>query len=71
MENETYTKDQVIEITMKALGNISVPVAFTDSIATPIRGAIKNLAVVLQMIEAEKNHNKEEAPSDESADDSE
>ena len=55
MEPMEMNKEQVIEETIKVLANISVPVALKRQILEPIEGAINNLAVVLQMIKAEKD----------------
>ncbi len=60
MENQ-MTKEQVIETTISVLSNISVPVAKKREIADPIEGCIHNLAIVLQMIEAERAANEEAA----------
>ncbi len=60
MENQ-MTKEQVIEATIQVLSNISVPVAKKREIADPIEGCIQNLAIVLQMIDAEKNATEEAA----------
>ena len=54
MENQQMTKEQVIEATIQVLSNISVPVAKKKEIADPIEGCIQNLAIVLQMCEAER-----------------
>ena len=55
------TKEPVIEETIRVLSNISVPVAKKHEIADPIEGSIQNLAIVLQMIEAEKRAAEETA----------
>lgn len=47
-------KEQVIQVTIGVLSEISVPVRLKAQIADPIDGAINNLAIVLQMIQAEK-----------------
>lgn len=60
MENQ-MTKEQVIEATIQVLSNISVPVAKKREIADPIEGCIQNLAIVLQMIEAERKATEEAA----------
>lgn len=59
--NDQMTKEQVIEATISVLSNISVPVAKKREIADPIEGCIHNLAIVLQMIEAERVANEEAA----------
>lgn len=58
-------KEQVIQATIGVLSEISVPVRLKAQIADPIDGAINNLAIVLQMIQVEKDANaqrQEEAP---------
>ena len=47
-------KEQAIQATIGVLSEISVPVRLKAQIADPIDGAINNLAIVLQMIDAEK-----------------
>lgn len=60
MENR-MNKEQVIEATINLLGEISVPVRLKEQISDPISGAIMNLAIVLQMIQAENAANKQRA----------
>lgn len=58
-------KEQVIQATIGVLSEISVPVRLKAQIADPIDGAINNLAIVLQMIQVEKDANaqrQEEEP---------
>ena len=58
-------KEQVIQATIGVLSEISVPVRLKAQVADPIDGAINNLAIVLQMIQVEKDANakpQEEAP---------
>ena len=50
-------KEQVIQATIGVLSEISVPVRLKAQIADPIDGAINNLAIVLQMIQVEKDAN--------------
>lgn len=58
------SKTEVLEKTIEVLGTIELPVYQASLIAT-IQGAIKNLSVVLQMIdEEEKTQKKEEAVKD-------
>ena len=61
MENQQMTKEQVIEATISVLSNISVPVAKKKEIADPIEGCIQNLAIVLQMCEAERQATEQAA----------
>lgn len=56
MENR-MNKEQVIEATINVLSEISVPVRLKEQISDPISGAIMNLAIVLQMIQAENEAN--------------
>ena len=48
-----YTKEQIVDFTINILGKISIPGAMIDEIGVPISSAIKNLAVVKQMMEIE------------------
>ena len=61
------TKEQVIQATIEVLANTSVPVRLKD-ITEKIDGAINNLVIVLQMIQAEKEMDEklasENAPND-------
>lgn len=53
------SKTEVLEKTIEVLGTIELPVYQASLIAT-IQGAIKNLSVVLQMIDEEEKTKKEE-----------
>lgn len=59
--DEQMNKKQVLEATIGVLSNICVPVAKQREISEPINGAIRNLAIVLQMIEAEEKAASEQA----------
>ncbi len=48
-----YTKEQIVDFTINILGKIGIPAAMIDDIGVPISSAIKNLAVVKQMMEIE------------------
>ena len=66
-----YTKEQVIQFTINILSAIRVPAMEAEEIGTPILKAIKNLMVVQEMMEAEKNQQhaeKKETIEDESMD---
>ena len=66
-----YTKEQVIQFTINILSAIRVPAMEAEEIGTPILKAIKNLMVVQEMMEAEKNQQhaeKKETIEDESID---
>ena len=70
MEEKSYTKEEVIDITINLLGQINVPVDLAKQIAIPISNAQNNLRVVLKMIEKEheleeKKHNGQEEHADE------
>ena len=47
-------KEEVISQTISLLGSIKVPIAMKEEMADPVAGAMKNLIIVLQMIEKEK-----------------
>ena len=53
-ENRQMTKEEVLQETIDVLCGIRVPISEQKSIADPIMGAIHNLLIVQQMIEAEK-----------------
>ena len=70
MEEKSYTKEEVIDITINLLGQINVPVDLAQQIAIPISNAQNNLRVVLKMIEKEqemeeKKRNGQEEHADE------
>lgn len=70
MEEKSYTKEEVIDITINLLGQINVPVDLAQQIAIPISNAQNNLRVVLKMIEKEheleeKKRNEQEEHADE------
>lgn len=70
MEEKSYTKEEVIDITINLLGQINVPVDLAQQIAIPISNAQNNLRVVLKMIEKEheleeKKRNGQEEKTDE------
>jgi hypothetical protein len=70
MEEKSYTKEEVIDITINLLGQINVPVDLAQQIAIPISNAQNNLCVVLKMIEKEheleeKKRNEQEEKTDE------
>jgi hypothetical protein len=70
MEEKSYTKEEVIDITINLLGQINVPVDLAQQIAIPISNAQNNLRVVLKMIEKEheleeKKRNEQEEKTDE------
>lgn len=58
MENQRMNKEDVLNATIGVLSDISVPVGLYDQITAPIKGAIHNLIIVLQLIEAEKEEAK-------------
>lgn len=60
MEDRSYTKEEVIDITIKLLGQIKVPAEEARQIALPIQDAQNNLRVVLEMIQKEKELAKQE-----------
>lgn len=44
--NRNYTTGEVVEMTVRILSNINVPVYLDDQIAAPIKQAVKNLKSV-------------------------
>ena len=52
-------KEDVISQTITVLGSIKVPVAMKEEVADPIADAMRNLIIVLQMIEKEKEVGKD------------
>lgn len=54
MEDRSYTKEDVIDITIKLLGHIYVPAEYARQIALPIQEAQDNLRVVKEMIQKEQ-----------------
>ena len=67
---DTMNKTQVLETTISVLSEISVPVRYKEQIADRIEGAIRNIAIAIQMIKreeemAKEKEEKEEAPAEE------
>ena len=58
MEKQQLTKEQVLEITIGVLSEISVPIKYKSQIADPIDGAIDNLVIVLQTMREEKQNQR-------------
>ena len=48
MEKDKYTAEEVIEITIRLLQEIRIPIEFVEDIGIPVRRAIENLRIVLQ-----------------------
>lgn len=61
------TKEEVISTTIDSLMDISVPVKLEEQITNPIKGAIRNLLIVLEMcrVEREANEHTADNPPDE------
>ena len=57
-------KEEIINETLNVLGSISVPVALKETVTDPIAGAMKNLIIVLQMINKEKEVEDDGAEAD-------
>ena len=60
MEDRSYTKEEIINITINLLGQIKVPAEYARQIALPIQDAQNNLLVVLEMIQKEQELAKQE-----------
>ena len=58
------TKEMVIEETIRVLNSIPVPVGLKEQILLPIEGAIRNLAIVIRMEQAEKEMREKEAQAE-------
>ena len=57
---DTMNKTQVLETTINVLSEISVPVRYKEQIADRIEGAIRNIAIAIQMIKREEEMAKEQ-----------
>lgn len=57
MEEKRMTVEEVLEITIRQLGEISVPVALYDQIAAPLKQNIGNLSLVLDALRKSKEEN--------------
>lgn len=55
------TKEDVIVATIDTLMDISVPVRLDEQISQPIKGAIRNLLIALEMCKAEREANEKPA----------
>jgi len=53
MDKQSYTIPEVIELTIRNLAEINVPVSLSEGIALPIMGAISNLQLVLKAMNDE------------------
>lgn len=53
-------KKEVIEETIKLLGNIQLPVSFKPQIDA-IQGGIRNLVIVVKMIDKEEENGKDDS----------
>lgn len=60
MEDRSYTKEEIINITINLLGQIKVPAEEARQIALPIQDAQNNLRVALEMIGKEQEMAKQE-----------
>lgn len=60
MEKEKYTAEEVLEITMRLLQEIRIPIALVEDIGIPVRRAIENLRIVLQAGNAAKTDNEKD-----------
>jgi len=58
MSENKMTREQVLEITIGVLSEISVPIRYKKQIADPIDGAINNLVIVLQAMREEKKNQR-------------
>lgn len=66
--NGNYTVDEVVELTIRTLSNINVPVGLMGQIGKPIEQAISYLKAVQDAWEQEKQRKAhEEEPVDEPA----
>ena len=64
MEKDKYTAEEVIEITIRLLQEIRIPIEFVEDIGIPVRRAIENLRIVLQAPNAEKEYDKKDGAND-------
>ena len=64
MEKDKYTAEEVIEITIRLLQEIRIPIVFVEDIGIPVRRAIENLRIVLQAPKAEKDNDKKDGAND-------
>ena len=54
------TKEEVIQVTIGVLSEISVPVRYKEEITDKVAGCVRNLSLVLEMIAREKDAAKDE-----------
>ena len=64
MEKDKYTAEEVIEITIRLLQEIRIPIVFVEDIGIPVRRAIENLRIVLQAPKAEIDNDKKDGAND-------
>ena len=65
---ETMTVKQVLEITVKILNEIEIPVSMMEKVGAPVMGAIGNLKQCIEAVEeaeqkAREQQGKQEDPS--------
>ena len=58
------TKEEVINETISIMNGIRVPVGLLREIGEPLSGCIRNLVIVMQMIDAEKQAMKDRMADD-------
>lgn len=59
MENNMLNKRQVLQITYQNLAMIQIPCSMLNTVGKDINGAMQNISIVIQMIEAEEKAQKE------------
>ena len=53
-EQKTMTLEQILDATIRVIGNIMVPVALKDEISDKLGGCLQNLAIAKVMYQKEK-----------------
>lgn len=61
---EKITVEQALEMTMKQLGAISIPVGLIEQIGIPINKAIHNIGACLEAMQKNAQEAKQEEPEE-------
>ena len=54
MEKQTYTAEEVVDITINILSEISIPVQLSETVGLPVQRSIGNLKVLKAKYEQER-----------------
>ena len=61
---QTMTLEEVLTMCIQTLSNISVPIAFAESISTPMVNVVKNLQACVNFIQTQEKENEDGREAD-------